>query len=146
MMSLVKMIAYKIKSLGIDVSRFNSGMCRSSRPEVFYKEGVLRNFVKFTGNLRTPFLTEEFRWLLLYLLQMSKVISTFGVQKSWGKSPFQLYVDATYLKVPVMRSKQIPLFRRNAEKKYIDSSKFLPRNKICNFADLLPKLFRKMKF
>ena len=25
--------------------------CRSSRPEVFYKKGVLRNFSKFTGKL-----------------------------------------------------------------------------------------------
>ena len=74
---------------------------RSSRPEVFYKTGVLRNFTKFTGKhlcqslffnkitglspatllkkrlwhrrfpvnfakfVRTPFLTEHLRWLLL---------------------------------------------------------------------------------
>ena len=35
---------------------------RSSRPEVFCKKGVLRSFAKF---LRTPFLTEHLRWLLL---------------------------------------------------------------------------------
>ena len=66
---------------------------RSSRPEVFCKKGVRRNFEKFTGKhlcqslffnkkhrlwhrcfpvifakfLRTPFLTEHLRWLLLYL-------------------------------------------------------------------------------
>ena len=40
----------------------------------------------------------------------------------------QVSVDATYLKVPIMRSKQIPLVRLNVEKKYSDSSKFLPRN------------------
>ena len=51
---------------------------RSSRPEVFCKKGVLRNLAKFTGKhlcqslffnfekfLRTPFLTEHLRWLLL---------------------------------------------------------------------------------
>ena len=53
-------------------------MNRSSRPEVFCKKGVLRNFAKFTGKhlrqslffnkvagLRTPFPTEHLRWLLL---------------------------------------------------------------------------------
>ena len=57
---------------------------RSSRPEVFCKNGVFRNFAKFTGKhlcqsfffnkvaglkpakfLRTPFLKEHLRWLLL---------------------------------------------------------------------------------
>ena len=62
---------------------------RSSRPEVFCEKGVLRNVAKFTGNtcarvsflikrlwyrcflgnfakfLRTPFLTERLRWVLL---------------------------------------------------------------------------------
>ena len=60
---------------------------RNSRPEVFCKKGVLRNFAKFTGKhlcqnlffnkvaclscefceifLKTPFVTEHFRWLLL---------------------------------------------------------------------------------
>ena len=55
-------------------------MNRSSRPEVFYKKGFLRNFAKFTGKqrlwhrcfsvnfakfLRTPCLTEHLGWLLL---------------------------------------------------------------------------------
>ena len=33
-------------------------MDRSNRPEVFYKKGVLRNFIKFTGKhlCRSPFL------------------------------------------------------------------------------------------
>ena len=70
---------------------------RSSRPEVFYKKGVLKNFGKFTENacarvsatllkkrlwqryfpvnfakfLRTPFLTTHLRWLLLSLLLLS---------------------------------------------------------------------------
>ena len=49
---------------------------RSSLPEVFCRKVVLRNFVKFTGKhlcqknfakfLRTPFLTEHLRRLLLY--------------------------------------------------------------------------------
>ena len=81
-MFLVKMLVYKIKSLGIDVLRFNLGMCRSSCPEVFCKEGILSDFVKFRGHLRIPFLTEDLQWLLLYVLQMSKVIRTFSVQKS----------------------------------------------------------------
>ena len=53
---------------------------RSSRPEVFCKKGVLRNFAKFTGKhlckrlffnkvagvkfLRTPFFIEHLWWLL----------------------------------------------------------------------------------
>ena len=77
---------------------------RSSRPEMYCKKGVLRNFAKFTGKhlcqslffdkvadlrpatllkkrpwhrcfpvnfakfLRTPFLTEHLRWLLLHLV------------------------------------------------------------------------------
>ena len=79
-------------------------LMRSSRPEVFYKKGVLRNFAKYTGKqlcqslffnkvadlrlatllkkrlwhrcfpdnfakfLRTFFLAEHLRWLLLYLI------------------------------------------------------------------------------
>ena len=57
-------------------------MNRSSHPEMFRKKGVLRNFrpatllkkrlwqrrfpVNFAKFLRTPFLTEHLRWLLLY--------------------------------------------------------------------------------
>ena len=32
-------------------SLVKTGRCRSSRPEVFCKKGVLRNFAKFTGRL-----------------------------------------------------------------------------------------------
>ena len=57
---------------------------RSNRSEVFYKKGVLGNFMKFAGKhmcqslrnrcfpvnfinfLRTSFLTEHLRWLLLH--------------------------------------------------------------------------------
>ena len=63
--------------------------CRSSRPEVFCKKGVLRNFTRFTRKrlcqslffnkvaglrpmnfvkfLRTPFFIENLRWLLLFI-------------------------------------------------------------------------------
>ena len=56
-----------------------AAILRSSRPEVFCKKGVLRNFTKFTGKhlcqsllfftffLRTPFLTEHLCWLRLNL-------------------------------------------------------------------------------
>ena len=72
--------------------------CRSSRPEVFNKKGVLRNFAKFTGKhlcqsllpatllkkrlwhrcfpvnfeklLRTPFFTEHYWWLFLVILKL----------------------------------------------------------------------------
>ena len=70
-------------------------LSRSSRPEVFCKKGVLRNFAKFTGKqlcqslffnkvaglrhryfpvkfakfLRTSFFTEHLRWLLLNVRQ-----------------------------------------------------------------------------
>ena len=58
-------------------------LARSSRPEVFCKKGVLRNFAKFAGKhlcprlghrclpvnfakfLGAPFFTEHLRWLLL---------------------------------------------------------------------------------
>ena len=56
-------------------------IARSSRPEVFYRKGVLRNFTKFAGKhlcqslffnkvnfakfLRTHFFAEHLRWLLL---------------------------------------------------------------------------------
>ena len=68
-----------------------SSVLRSSRPEVFCKKGVLRNFAKFAGKhlcqtllfnkrrlwhrcfpvnfvkfLRTPFFTEHLQWLFLY--------------------------------------------------------------------------------
>ena len=46
-------------------------MARSSRPEVFCKKGILRNFAKFTGkhlcqSLFLIKLQEHIRWLLLY--------------------------------------------------------------------------------
>ena len=49
---------------------------RSSRPEVFCKKSVLRNFAKFTGKhlcqrlLRTPFFTEHLRRLHLESLKL----------------------------------------------------------------------------
>ena len=63
----------------------NSSKVRSSRPVVFFKNGVLKNFAKFTGKhlrqslflnkvagqvdfakfLRTPFFTEHPWWLRL---------------------------------------------------------------------------------
>ena len=74
-------------------------MCRSSRPEVFSRKSVLRNFAKFTGKypclclraatllkkrlwyrcfpvnfailLRTPSFTEHLRWLLLNVFNFS---------------------------------------------------------------------------
>ena len=61
-----------------------SSESRSSRPEVFCKKGVLRNFAKFTGKylcqslffnivagLR-PFFTEHLWWLLLWKQYLSK--------------------------------------------------------------------------
>ena len=71
---------------------------RSSRPEVFCRKGVLRKFAKFTGKhrpatllkkrlwhrffpvnfakfLRTPFLTEHLRWLLLSILAILGILS-----------------------------------------------------------------------
>ena len=75
-----------ISNLGFKGQNGDRSLYRSSRPEVFYEKGVLRNFTKFTGKhlcqrkkrlwhrcfrvnfakfLRTPFLTEHLRWLLL---------------------------------------------------------------------------------
>ena len=82
---------------------------RSSRPEVFCKKGVLRNFAKITEKhlcqslffnkvaglrlwyrcfpvnfakfLRTPFLTEHLRWMLLYL------VSLFSSLVNWLSPP-----------------------------------------------------------
>ena len=82
--------------ISIDLTRFSFVfvLVRSSCPEVFCKKGALRDFAKFTGKhlcqslffnkflkkrlwhmffhvnfvkfLRTPFLTEHLRWLLLF--------------------------------------------------------------------------------
>ena len=77
---------------------------RNSRSEVFCKKGVLRNFGKFTGKhlpepcnfiqketlaqvfsvnflklLRTPFLTEHRRWLLLHSEKNDWISKRFGV-------------------------------------------------------------------
>ena len=65
---------------------------RSSRSELFYKKGVLRNFAKFTGKdlcqsllfnkvagLRTPFLTEPLWWLLLYISLSFSPLNTLKV-------------------------------------------------------------------
>ena len=90
----------------------------SSRPEVFCKKGVLRNFAKFIGKhlcqslffnqvaglrpatllkkrlwcrcfsvnfakfLRTPFLTEHIRWLLL---EVSEKLQVCSLLNSWCK-------------------------------------------------------------
>ena len=68
---------YSNVCLGIDLLlKIDDKTVRSSRPEVFYKKGVLRNFAKFTGKrlcqslffakfVRTAFLTEHLGWLLL---------------------------------------------------------------------------------
>ena len=65
-------IQYTKRSQSFCVIRYGS-----SRPELFGKKCVLRNFAKFTGKhpecipmnfakfLRTPFLTKHLRWLLL---------------------------------------------------------------------------------
>ena len=110
----------------------NYTVVRSSRPEVFYEKGVLINFKKFTGKhlyyslffnkvdkkrlwyryfpvnfakfLRTSFVTEHFRWLLLrgldliflseYFLSILKISSQILVKfplwyhKSPSKVPF----------------------------------------------------------
>ena len=65
---------------------------RSSRSELFYKKGVLRNLAKFTGKdlcqslffnkvagLRTPFLTEPLWWLLLYISLSFSPLNTLKV-------------------------------------------------------------------
>ena len=86
----------KLKTYIAEASFYHLSFGRSSRPEVFYRKGVLRNFAKFTEKhlchsfrsatilkrrlwyrcflvnlakfLRTPFLTEHVWWLLLYLI------------------------------------------------------------------------------
>ena len=73
-----------------DIPSKYANISRSSRLKVFCKKGVLRNFAKLIGKhlcqslffnkvaacfpvnfakfLRTPFLTEHLRWLLLYVV------------------------------------------------------------------------------
>ena len=55
---------------------------RSSRPELFYKKGVMRNFAKFTGKHvcqslffnKVAGLIEQLWWLLMYrLLYMAEI-------------------------------------------------------------------------
>ena len=101
---IASFISLSLKHIGAELSVFGHfvGLAlkglkpRSSRPEVFCKKGVLRNFAKFTRKhlcqglffnkvaslrlwhkcfpvnfakfLRTPFLTEHLRWLLLKIL------------------------------------------------------------------------------
>ena len=60
---------------------------RSSRPKVFCKKGVLRNFPKFTGKYRcfpmnfvkllwTRFFTEHLWWLLLFVDERALITTT----------------------------------------------------------------------
>ena len=92
MFSLVLLTASVLCMFGTSFFDFQY---RSSRPEVFYKKGLLRNFAKcagkrlcesfffnkvaglrhgcfpvnFTKFLRTPFLIEHLRWLLLSVVR-----------------------------------------------------------------------------
>ena len=61
-------------------------LCRSSRSQMFFKIGVPKNFANFTGKhrcflvkfakfLRTLFLIENLRWLLLSILLFMNVSS-----------------------------------------------------------------------
>ena len=82
---------------------------RSSRPEVFYKKGGLRNFTKFTRKhlcqsnrcfpvncakfLRTSFFTEHLWWLLLLLerftdLSVQRYVNTDNIKKMFARSQF----------------------------------------------------------
>ena len=73
-------------SCSLQVMKILEIICGSSRQRYSVKKGVVKNFAKFTGKnlltkrfwhrrfpvnfvkfLRTPFLTEHLRWLLLYL-------------------------------------------------------------------------------
>ena len=76
-----------IKSLFSLFRFFTRTSFRSSRPEVFFKKGVLRNFTKFTGKhlcqsqkfLRTPFCIEHHWWLLLKICY--ECYSTFTITR-----------------------------------------------------------------
>ena len=90
---------------------------RSSRPEVFCKKGVLRNFTKFTGKhlcqslffnkretlaqvfscefcetLRTPFFIEPLWWLLLPFLTNVPIFTLWKHQKTFDFLLFSEYI------------------------------------------------------
>ena len=49
-LTMLKMYRWQVKHLsGLTLSGGSEGLCTSSRLEVFYKKGVLRDFANFTG-------------------------------------------------------------------------------------------------
>ena len=97
---------------------------RSSRPEVFCKKGVPKNFAKFTGKhlcqslffnkvaglgaanllkkrlwhrliLTTPFLRENLRWLLLYLRDIFRTRKHQFLQPIFGQCFILIYPENT---------------------------------------------------
>ena len=62
-------------------------MRRSSRPEVFCKKGVLRNFIKFTGKhlcLRSATLLKKRLWHRYFLVNFMKFLRTpFFTKHLW---------------------------------------------------------------
>ena len=109
---------------------------RRSRPDVFCKKGVLRNFAKFIGKhlcqrlffnkvagfrpatllktrlwhrffpvnfvkfLRTPFLTEHLRWLLLNIVESEKISFKFFFNNFECCELFQVGILAEYYCIP----------------------------------------------
>ena len=74
----------------------NRGFSRSSHPDVFCKKGVLKNFAKF---LRTLFLPEHPRWLLLFLSDLGlfqQIKQNKEPYEKFGRLPVLLLLKPSY--------------------------------------------------
>ena len=93
------------KVLLFGISKYPLHIFRSSRPEVFCKTGVLRNFAKFTGKrlwdrcfpvdfanfVRAPFFIEHLRWLFLYFLMINKENKIFSSIYYRTSHPYKIH-------------------------------------------------------
>ena len=84
---------------GINLNKIYEADCfRSSRPEVFCKKGVLRNFAKFTGRhlCQSLFLKNFFLDSIKYLKKMSwtsdRIISFKYIIMSWSDMPLIAHI------------------------------------------------------
>ena len=82
---LLHTVSRGLKDSGITLT--SAKMFRSSLPEMFCKKVILRNFTKFIGKktrvnfaklLRTPFLKEHLRWLLLIVTIVALTLENGG--------------------------------------------------------------------
>ena len=83
-----------VKELILEVTlvkmRFQIKFLRSSRPEVFYKKGVLRNFAKVTGkNLCQSLFIKKRLWHSCFPVNFAKFLRTPFLQNTSWRLPLQ---------------------------------------------------------